>query len=239
MANGKHPKSQPDVFPQPWPSDKNRTEICKPTKYAAPHACAQTQQSGGKKEQREGRCYSQPWAFPSLHISGSCSHPWVSGDMDTPQQTQGFLRAGNCLPVSIRETPQRTNNPTPTFCAYLGKYFKQEKKKIFFLQCEISYNYDNCKKKKLYGQNLGAAGRILWCLNSNLTPTEFWEWNEPSLSHTPQVCLSCEASLPFHSSQAQISQPWPTSPPSALPDTLQPQPECAFLYSFKHGLYYQ
>lgn len=36
--NGKRQTPQPDVFPQPWPSDKNHTEICKTSKYAAPHA---------------------------------------------------------------------------------------------------------------------------------------------------------------------------------------------------------
>lgn len=35
MANGKHPR--PGVFPQPWPSDKNHTEICKTSTHPAPH----------------------------------------------------------------------------------------------------------------------------------------------------------------------------------------------------------
>lgn len=48
---------QPDVFPQPSPSDKNRTEICKTYKYAAPHASnifrhnSQEGEKGKKKKQ--------------------------------------------------------------------------------------------------------------------------------------------------------------------------------------------
>lgn len=50
--NGKRQTSQPDVFPQPWPSDKNHTEICKTSKYAAPQASnifRHNSQKGGRK----------------------------------------------------------------------------------------------------------------------------------------------------------------------------------------------
>lgn len=54
MANGKHPKSQPDVFPQPWPSDNNHRnlqthQICSAARFQR----FQTQQSGAKEKKRK------------------------------------------------------------------------------------------------------------------------------------------------------------------------------------------
>lgn len=107
-----------------------------------------------------------------------------------------------------------------------------------FLHCEISYNYDNCKKKIIRAK-FGAAGRILWCLDSNLTPTEFWESNEQSLSHTPSLLVGARHRSRSFFPATRISKPCADisslhTADGHLPDTFEPQPKRVFLYSLKH-----
>lgn len=98
--NGKKQTPQPDVFPQPWPSDKNHTEICKTSKYAAPHASnifRHNSQEGEEKKRKKRKkkqtyrywkqCFSlsyfkigvrrmqwlpTPFLSPSVTLTGTC-----------------------------------------------------------------------------------------------------------------------------------------------------------------------
>lgn len=119
--------------------------------------------SRAKKRNREkGVAISSPEPSPAFTFQDPAPIHEFEGMWTQPTKAKGSSgppRAQNCLAVTVRETPERTNNPTPMFCAYLGKNFKQEKKKKI-LQCEISYNYDNCKKKIIRAK-FGAAGGIL------------------------------------------------------------------------------
>lgn len=60
-ANGKQQTSRPGVSPQPWPSDQNRTEICKTSPHPAPRTAnifrnnSQKEGRGERKRQREKR----------------------------------------------------------------------------------------------------------------------------------------------------------------------------------------
>lgn len=111
--------------------------------------------SRAKKRNREkGVAISSPEPSPPFKFQDPAPIRDFEGTWTHPTKPKGPSqppRARNCLAETIRETPERTNNPTPIFCAYLGKYFKQKKK---FCSVKLA-TIMTTARKKLYGQNLG------------------------------------------------------------------------------------
>lgn len=186
-ANGKRQTSRPGVFPQPWPSDQNRTEICKTSTHPAPRTAnifrnnSQKEGRGRGKRQREkgnkGTAIdnSLPFAFSASGLGSA--------------EREGCSRHFFCKCACERARVQRTHVRVYHFytrvqpglrvgeftgdmyilCAYL----RQKKKRLQTVKiyCTVKLaKIMTTVRKKIMRAKFGSGGRILWCLDSNLTP---------------------------------------------------------------------
>lgn len=186
--NGKRQTSRPGEFPQPWPSDKNHTEICKASTYPAPNTANIFRHNNSQKEGRErgwGEAKrrnkgtatenSLPFAFSASGLGSADRTRWllspsllhVSGHVCKEHMGLSivFIRVCNQVQVCGEFT-----GDIYILCAYLRRRGggRLQTVKIY---CTVKLaKIMTTVRKKIMRAKFGSGGRILWCLDSNLTP---------------------------------------------------------------------